>query len=62
MIASGRPLNFWFTKFSFAINHLKAYKTLLLLTDLKANLFKKPDPVKQSENDKVQAAMRIVGA
>ncbi len=58
MLVSGRPLNFWFSKISYAINQLKAWKTLLLLNDLKGNLFKKPAPGKISEHRRAQALMR----
>jgi hypothetical protein len=61
MMVSGRPLNFWFSKISYAINQLKAWKTLLLLNDLKGNLFKKQAPGKISEHLLVQALMRFGG-
>ena len=44
MIADGRQLNYWLSRISFSINHMKAYKTLMLLNDLKGNIMGKGSP------------------
>jgi hypothetical protein len=44
MIADGRQINYWLSRISFSINHMKAYKTLMLLNDLKGNIMGKGSP------------------
>jgi hypothetical protein len=60
MLAEGRQLNYWFTKISFCINQLKAYKTCMLLNDLKGNIMGKVDTKNILVDQKVQNLMRQV--
>ena len=45
MVAEGRQINYWLTKISFSINHMKAYKTLMLLNDMKGTIMGKVNPM-----------------
>lgn len=58
MIAEGRQLNFWLSKISFSINHMKAYKTLMLLNDMRGNIMGKLDPMEILEHQSAQMLMR----
>lgn len=58
MLAEGRQINYWLTKISFCINHMKAYKTLMLLNDLKGNIMGKVDPKDILEHQSAQNLMR----
>ncbi len=58
MVAEGRQINYWLTKISFSINHMKAYKTLMLLNDMKGNIMGKVNPMEILEHQSAQMLMR----
>jgi len=58
MISEGRQINYWFSRISFCINHMKAEMTHFLLGAIKEKLHFKPNPKDLNEQRVVQSLMR----